>query len=212
MEPKSPGGKKPRGNRIRQLMKAQTPEQNAANSIEIERLLRNELKDTISFWTKKFANSFVKRLGLTRADLMNDMREQIWKGLLTYDKSKGANVKTYMNHIIENRFKTLADRCETPKFKNVTHFADVYASTGLDVLMITEETPEAIFEQREDFMISLSRLNQFESDRTVLLHLAMGHGLGEMEKATGLTRVVITGAIQRICAMQATRKAENGEE
>jgi DNA-directed RNA polymerase specialized sigma24 family protein len=192
-------------------MKSQTQEQNAVSSIEIERLLRNELKDTISFWTKKFANTFTRRLGITRADLMNDMREQIWKGLLTYDRSKGANVKTYMNHIIENRFKTLADRCNTPKFKNMAYFADVYASTGTEHLMVTEDTPETVFEQREELMIRLASLNQFESDRVVLMHLAMGHGLDDMEEATGLTRPVIVGAIKRIDIMLREQRSKQDE-
>lgn len=180
-------------------------------SIEIERLLRNELKDTISFWTKKFANTFARHLGLTRADIMNEMRERIWKGLLTYDKSKGANVKTYMNRIIENRFKELAKRCEAPKYKNLTHFADVYASTGFDAHLVSEDTPESVFEQREELMIRLASLNQFESDRVVLMHLAMGHGLDDMEEATGLSRPIIVGAVKRIDAMLRLRRAEQDD-
>lgn len=192
--------KKPRQNRIKQLMLAQTPAQNAANSVEIERLLRTELKDTIKFWVKKYSNTFLQRLGMSRADIMNDMREQIWKGLLTYDRSKGANVKTYMNHCIENRFKTLADKADTNKFKNLTHYADVYASTGTEEDYVTHDTPETVFEQRETIMIELSRL-ALEDERKVYVHLILGDGLDAMEKSTGLPRPVIVGMIKRIDAM-----------
>lgn len=189
--------KKPRVNRIKQLMLSQTPEQNALNGVEIERLLRTELKDTIKFWTKKYSNTFLQRLGMSKADIMNDMREQIWKGLLTYDRSKGANIKTYMNHCIENRFKTLADKADTNKFKNLTHYADVYASTGTEDDYVTHETPEAVFEQRETIMVELRRLIH-EDERRIYVHLMLGDGFEAMQASTSLPKYEIVGMIKRI--------------
>ncbi len=125
----------------------------------------------------------------------------------------GANLKTYMNHIIKNRFRTLGDRCKTPKFKNLTHYADVYAVAGAEEQFVSEETPETLFEQREEIMIQLARLGDFEADKIVLLHLAIGHGIRDMQTATGLSRPVIIGAINRIDAMARARKAEeNGND
>lgn len=195
-----PAPKRPRTNRIRQLMLEQTREQNDSSSVEIERLLRTDLRETIAFWMKKYAKTLQKRLGMTRADIMNDMREQIWKGLLTYDRSKGANVKTYMNHCIENRFKTLGERAETAKFKNVVHYADVYASTGTEEDYVTHDTPESVLEDRETIMQELARFT-LESDRRIYVHLMLGDGFEDMEKTTGLPRPAIVGTIKRILAM-----------
>jgi hypothetical protein len=180
-------------------MLSQTNQQNEASGVEIERLLRTELKDTVEYYIKKYGKTFSRRLGLTRSDLLNDVREQIWKGLLTHDPSKPANRKTYMNTLIKNRFGVLLKRAEIKKYKNVTYYADVFTSTGLESEFITEETGETVFERRQVIMNDLAMLG--DDDRRVYMQLLLGSGMDEMEKATGLPRPKVIGAINRIDTM-----------
>lgn len=128
---------------------------------------------------------------------MNDMREVIWKGLLTHDSKKGANINTYLDVLIERRFNTLLDRTIKKKYSMLDHYADVWSTTGIDrELLETDETPESVFSIRETMMQEHYSLTQFE--RQVYGDLIYGRSLEEMEKRHRATRVKVISAINRI--------------
>jgi hypothetical protein len=165
------------------------------------------LEPTITFHINKYAKNLGEKLGMDEDDLLNDVREQIWKGLLSHDKSKPASEYTYLSFIIANRFKTLAKRSSLPKHNCVQYYADVYSASGIEEEdLIDNTTGEALLEARQQLAIYLSLLN--ETDREIYGFLVHGYSLDEMvttynklHKAPGflpVNRVFITGIINRV--------------
>lgn len=159
--------------------------------------MQNELRETVSTYLKKYGHTLDQKLGLTRDDLLNDIREQIWKGLLTHSPSGRANLKTYLNTLIKNRFGVLFKRSKILKNNMVNYYSDVYATTGIeDEHLITEETGETLFMQRQVIMQHQAAL--CVQDRIIYEELLLGNNLHEIESKLELTRPVIIGAINRI--------------
>lgn len=178
----------------------QTPEQRRLMSIEIERLMKEDLRSTIAAFVKSYGKTLHQKLGLEKDDLENEIREQVWKGLLTHNPRAGANIKTYLNNLIKNRFLTLYRRSTIKKNNMVNYYADVFATPGIDEdHLMTEENGETVFMQRQVIMHAQAALG--EADRTIYEDLLLGKNLEEMMKAHGLTRVKLIESITRIDAM-----------
>jgi DNA-directed RNA polymerase specialized sigma24 family protein len=189
-------------------MQSQSATANAKHSVDIEHLIDTELKDTVAYFIGKYGKTCENKLGLTRDDLLNDIREQVWKGLLTHDKDKRANLKTYLNRLIKNRFGVLLTRSTIPKYSNVDYFADVYTSTGIDEEhLITEDTGETVFERRQIIMQDMATLGP--QDRWIYGDLLLGRSLDEMVNAHKLPRVKVIASINRIDDM-IKRRARRG--
>lgn len=186
-----------RQNRMKTLMQGQTKEQNAVASAEIEKILKTELRDVINYYVGKYGRTLERKLGLRKEDLMNDMREQIWKGLLTHDPKKSAARKSYIYGLIKNRFNTLLERSNKRKYNSVEYFADIWATTGIArEYRETDETPETVFELREAMMRETYSLTAFE--RVVYFDLVCGRSLAEMAKRHQVDRVIVISAVNRI--------------
>lgn len=197
----------PKGKRkykTRGLMLSQSSEQNARASIRIEELLAKDLKDTIDFHINKFGSTFERKLGLTKDDLLNDMREQIWKGLLTHSPQGKANLKTYLNTLVKNRFRVLFRRSTINKYSCVDFYADVYTTSGIDEEhLLTEETGETVFERREIIMNDKAMLGPM--DAIIYGDLLLGRTIDEMIEHNKMSRVKVTAAILRIDDMAKRR-------
>lgn len=185
-------------------MLSQTREANQSANVRIETLLTGDLKDTIKYHIGKYGKTFERKLGLTRDDLINDMREQIWKGLLTHKSDGKANIKTYLNTLIKNRFGVLLKRSSIKKYSSVDYYGDVFATTGIeDEHLVTEETGETIFEKRQVIMQELELLNT--NEKFIYADLIMGRGIEEMVKLRTLPKVEVIAAINKISALIALR-------
>lgn len=179
-------------------------ESNAELSVQIGSLIAGDLDDTIKFHLNKYSRALGEKLGMDEDDIRSDVREQVWKGLLSHDKTKPASLKTYLSFIISNRFKTLARRTSLKKHNCVQYYADVYSASGIDEADLVENTTgEALLEARQQLAIYLSLMN--ELDREVYGFLVQGYSLDEMvhsynraHKGTPVTRVFITGVINRV--------------
>lgn len=164
----------------------------------------NELSDTIAFHMRKNGKVLEAKLGMMEDDVLSDVREQIWKGLLSFNENGEANLKTFLCFILGNRFKTLARRSGLTKYNCVQYYADVFSSGAIDKSeMVTEETGEAIYEARQQLAVYLTLLT--ETDREIYSFLLQGYSLNEMvakhnqlNPATPVTRVSITAAINRV--------------
>lgn len=186
-------------------MKEQSAEERTQSSLDIEHLLNNVVNKQVADYMDKFGDTIERKLGMTEDDLLNDMREQIWKGLLTHKKSGQANLKTYLNTIIKNRFLLLYNRSTLKKYNSVDYYAAPHGASGIDSEYTeTEETGETLMEKRQEFMRNLVLLSN--RDREVLKDLALGYGLDEMVERTGLSRVEVTSSINRIEEMARRRK------
>lgn len=160
-----------------------------------------EYRDAIASYLKKYGQAFERRLGLTRDDILNDIREQIWKGLVTYDPSRKANKRTYLNNVLKNRMGVLLKRTSIKKYNSVDYYADVWGTPGIDPeYQETQETPESIFAHRELLMKINFYLSPF--DRLVNADLIEGRGLEEMEAIHQVPRSEIIGSIKRIEALK----------
>lgn len=171
--------------------------------------MKGELRETVATYLKKYSVTLDQKLGLTRDDLLNDIREQVWKGILTHNPAGRANRKTYLNTLIKNRFGVLFKRSKITKNNMVNYYSDVFSTTGIEEeYLVTEETGETIFMRRQMIKDDLKRLAP--EDRLVYGELLLGNRLEEIMKNLGLTRPAATGAIMRIDEM--TRKRKRGEE
>jgi DNA-directed RNA polymerase specialized sigma24 family protein len=178
----------------------QSAEENLKASHDIERLLTKDLKDTVKHYVQKYGKTLERKLGLTKDDLLNDMREQIWKGLLTHNPNGRANLKTYLNKLITNRFGVLYKRSTIQKYNTIQYYADVFTTSGIDEeSLITEETGETVFERRQIVMQDQARLSK--TDRLIYESLILGRNLEEMTQVHKLPRSMVIRAINRIDTM-----------
>lgn len=192
-----PKTKSRRVNKTKNLMLSQSKEQNEAAGLRIEDLLAGELKETLRHFIGKYGKTFERKLGLTRDDLMNDMREQVWKGLLTHSPNGGANLKTWLNKLINNRFLVLLRRSTIQKHNSIDYYGDVFSTTGIDDdSLITEETGETIFEKRQVIMQEIESLSY--EDKFIYMDLILGKSLSEMVSQRKIPKMQVISAINRI--------------
>jgi hypothetical protein len=184
-------------NKTRTALLKQSPQDNARLSIEIKHWMEVEYKEAIASYIRKYGQIFERRLGMTRDDMLNDFREQIWKGLVTYDPAKKANKRTYLNNVMKNRIGVLLRRTSITKYNSIDYYADIWSTPGVESENLeTNDTPESIFAYREILMKVNYSLSAF--DKLVNADLIEGRSLEEMEKRHRVPRSEIIGAIKRI--------------
>lgn len=176
----------------------QTPEQKASLSVRIEHLIETDLKQTIGFYINRYKKTFDRKLGLTEDDLMNDIREQVWKGLLTWNAKGKANLKTYLNSLISNRFLTLLKKSSIDKYSSLEYYADAYAAASIDPdLTVTEDTGESVFERRQEMLKDKEVLSDDEEQK-IFSDLILGYSIPEMMTRHKLARVKVISLINKI--------------
>jgi DNA-directed RNA polymerase specialized sigma24 family protein len=186
------------------MLDQSAPERQRASN-EIERLIKEDLRETVATYLRKYSGTLEQKLGLDKGDLLNDIREQIWKGLLTHRPEGGANLKTYLNTLIKNRFGVLFKRSKIKKNNMVSYYADVYSSVDVqEEHMVTEETGETVFMRRQIVSQYLAQLS--EVDRGVYQELILGKRLEEMVKSLSLPRPLVIASINRIADLANKRK------
>lgn len=178
-------------------MLEQTPDQRAKNSIDIEKLLQNDLKATIESLYSKYGEAFDHKLGMSKDDIINDMRIQIWKGLLNFKPERNVRLKTYLDNLVKNRFNTFRRRASLKKYNSVDYFKNVFNQDGVTQEHFqTEETGETILERRQELMGDLVLLT--DTERKVLSDLILGFTLDEMVKRNALQLREVIACINRI--------------
>lgn len=189
-------------------MDLKTPEQKANISIEISSLMANEMKDTVSTYIHRYKGIISAKLGLYEDDLKNDIQEQIWKGLLTWDPNGKANKKTYLNRLIEKRFMTLLKRTTILKNNSLMYYADVFTSLegSIDADHTEDrESGETLYQRRQELMKDLEVLGDIE--RAIFPDLLQGSRIDEMAADHGLKRQDVIKAINNINTRLSERRA-----
>ena len=111
---------------VETLQLNQTEEQKTKLSFQIEAIFQDLLSDHIRVVLIKYGPILNDRLGMNQDDLINEIRVQIWKGLLVYDASKGASMKTYLKKLIANRVSVLLKKAFCKKNRLVDYYSDIY--------------------------------------------------------------------------------------
>lgn len=188
---------------MRTVMLAQSVEQNQVSSGQIEEWMQGELASTIRHFIRKYGGTLERKLGLSKEDLENEIRLEIWKGLLTFDPKK-AKLKTYFDRLIKNRFHTLYVRSELGKNNMVDYYADVF---GIDRMQesdyITYDTAETFLEHRETVMQGLVDLTDLEF--AIVQDIVAGENLQTMSKKHNVripTLIGIIGTIDRLVRLE----------
>ena len=209
-----PKSSKPRREpKIRRLMLSQPAEERIQSSLDIEDLLANVVHRQVADYMEKFSATIENKLGLTRDDLMNDVREQIWKGLLTHSHAdnpyrKKANLKTYLDTIIKNRFLLLYKQSTLRKYNSIEYYSDASQASGAkSEFLEVEETGESLLERRQEFMKDLVLLSN--EDRAIMKDLVLGYSIAEMMARTGLSRTQVIGAINRVQKASSDRRLKS---
>ena len=177
-------------------MLKQSEKQNQKSSIDIEYLLLNDLRPTVETYIAQYGKTLDAKLGLTEDDLINDMREQIWKGLLTFNPKGAANLKTYLCTLIKNRFIVLFKRSKIRKNNMVQYYASVFESPADEECFLTEDTGEAAFMQRQ--IIKSDQMHLKGLDLLIYQDLLLGRTLLEMCKLHNASRIDVIASINKI--------------
>lgn len=209
--------KKPRHSKTKDLMRAQTPEQVAQLSIDIEKMLTVDIKSDLRYYLKRYSKILGERLGMNEDDIINDVREQIWKALITWKPNGKANKKTYCLSIVSRRFYTLLKKTDAEKNNMVLYYADVFSSVeaNADTEGAHQDSGEVLMMRREESLKDLQTLNELE--QVVYPALLQGCSVSEIIKrlsaTMGLTvdRVTVVGVIKAIDTRIAERR-QNSEK
>lgn len=186
-------------------MLSQTREQKDKLNIDIDVLMSTTVKSTIEVFMSRYSKTIGEKLGLDADDLKNDMREQVWKGLITFSKNGKANIRTYLNRLIENRFNLLISKCNIKKYKNIEYFSDIFESGHhTNENFITEETGETLYEKRERFIEFTTRLPH--PYKEIYLDLTQGFSINELGKRHSLSRIETIAAINKLDIFLTGRK------
>ncbi len=183
-------------------MREQPVVERVQNSFDIEHLLTKVVHKQIADYFSEYGATIERKLGLTKDDIINDMREQIWKGLLTHNHKESAkcgqaNLKTYLNLLIKNRFLLLYNRSTLKKYNSIDYYSDAFNATGISSeYSETEESGETLLEKRQELMKSLVLLSQ--KDRNIFKDLALGYNLSEMVERNKMPITEVIGSIKRI--------------
>ncbi len=170
--------------------------------------MAGDLRDTINHYIGKYWRTFERRLGITKDDLLNDIREQIWKGVLTHKPNGKANLKTYLNRLINNRFLVLLKKSSIDKNNFLDYYGDLFSSTGIEEeTLVTEETGETIFEKRQVIIQDMAALS--DADKLVYVDLILGKSIQDIMTERKLPRIQVIGMINRIDEM-IKRRLKNG--
>lgn len=178
-------------------MLGQNNQQKIEASELIEFWMKGELAPTVRYFLRKYGATFERKLGLAKEDLENEIRLEVWKGLLSYNKSK-SKMKTYMNRLIKNRVLTLYSRSELGKNNMIDYFADVFATERVsEEDKMTFDNAEAILERRETMMEGLLGLDN-DLEFNIVRDLISGENLATMERKYKVTRVELVAVIVKI--------------
>jgi DNA-directed RNA polymerase specialized sigma24 family protein len=202
-------------------MLEQTPAQKAALSIEIEQLIAGELKATISHFIRKYEDRLTYKLGIDRDDLMNDIRMQIWKGLISWSPDKKAKRYTYLSSIIEKRFRTLIRQAGTVKFSSISYYADPFTSKAREISeesTTTYESGEELLSRRQEQMQDYCAIDDVEPANAeeekararklaIYQDLLQGAKISEMTKKHGVSRTEVVRLVNEISQRVAERRA-----
>lgn len=190
--------------KIEVLMKAQTNEQKHLLSLEVERLMVEDLHRTITYYVSKYKVSFNVKLGMNEDDIMNDIRLQIYKGLLMRTEGGPANRKTYMDHVIKNRFSTLSQRITRNKYAATEYYGVVDASVIGDAdsqeRTVDNNTGEYLLQRRQEFVMNNKVIEHDPLQVKIIQGLLAGLSVSEMAAIHKLPAHMIIAKIKEINA------------
>lgn len=148
-------------------------------------------------YLKKYRAIFERKLGMNDDDILNDLREEVWKALLTFRPEAGVKLTTYVNKLIHNRIYELYKKCTLKKHSHLDYFSDVFSiKTTNNEEFQTDETPQTIFEVRERWKQKLA--DRSHVDQLVISGVLSGMDLTAMEKKFQIDRVTLTRSIKEI--------------
>lgn len=179
------------------MIENQTEEKRIQFSLDIDKIINVEMKSTVKHYVDKYSKTFERKLGLTKDDLVNDIREQVWKALLTHQENREAGLKTYVTTIIKNRFLVLLDRSNLKKHNSVDYYPNTasLSDVGKEHLE-TEETGETILEMRQEYVKHLVTLTKLE--RVIYQDLVLGFTLNEMVRKNKMSLSDVITSIKKI--------------
>lgn len=188
-------------------MLSQSEESRKLTSTDIEQWMTAE-KATVEFFVSRYGQVLERKLGYDRTDLESEIREQVWKGLISHDPSKTANLKTYINTLIKNRFKTLYGRSKLDKFSLVDFYADVFNGPAIDSEHTeTAETGESLYAMRETILRDLVGLQGKEL--LIYEDLLLMNNIATMMKKHEMSKPEVVRTINAILGKLKTMRGED---
>jgi len=101
--------------RIERKIRTLSKEESDAIGIQIESLMKNEMLYIVNKYIRQFTKAAYDVFGWTKEDLQQQVRIAFWRGLATYDKTKGAKVTTYLSVILFHYFMSFSKKCKSSR-------------------------------------------------------------------------------------------------
>lgn len=100
---------------ISKKLSSMTQEEHNAIGREIEVLLNGKMKYITQKYIRQFQNTAQETFGWNRDDLLQHVRIAMWRGLATFDASKGFQKQTYLSTILFHFFMSLSKKTRSKK-------------------------------------------------------------------------------------------------
>ncbi len=187
--------KKPTRRKTKNKLLSLTDKEKYEIGIEMERLINNELSYIVNRHINSYKKAACDTFGWDRDDLLQYVRESVWKGLATFDRSLGYKVETYICSILSRSFFNLSKKCKTKKHSMTKMFCP-------DELFETEEmmfhdTGEDWVRYGQSFGVLLGNM-EVKEQKIMVLYLVHGKDITEMSEELKIKRTEVVRNIKTL--------------
>lgn len=154
----------------------------------IEELMKDSMKFIVWKYVYNYREAVYQTFGWDDDDLLQFIREQLWKGVATFDPSKNFKIETYCSSILYKQFANLSKQCQTNKHSLSKLYCpeELFDSEETTV----EETPEDWLNYAQKFRVLWDSLDEQET-KILARYLAKGESATKMAESTGYKKTEV---------------------
>lgn len=178
------------------LMNLSTEESNKIG-LEVERLIKDEMSYIVNDYISKYRHACADTFGWDRDDLMQHIRESLWRGVATFNPNYGYKIETYLSSILKKSFLNLSRKCKTKKHSLTKLYCpeDLYESGE----MIFNETGEDWVRYSQNFSVIVGKMNSKEQ-KIMVRYLVYNETVEKIAKSTKFKKTEIVRCLKSIKA------------
>lgn len=182
-------------NRTVTVLMSLTRQQSNELGLQVEKLIKNEMSYIVNKYVRQYRSAAQETFGWTTDDLMQHIRFIMFRGMATFDVSKGFKITTYLSTILYYQMGNFSKACQSNKNANSKLYCPETLHPSEETT--TKETAEDWYSYMETFKLLMGKLSEKEK-RILYLHLVDDHSITEMEAETKLPRAEIVSIIKTL--------------
>lgn len=163
--------------------------------IEVDRLMKNEMKYLTNKYIFKYRNSTASVFGWNEDDLRQHIMIILWKGVATFDKTKKVALTTYLSTILYYQMGNLSKSCQNQK----NSMSKMYCPEDLYDSEFTTDfsSSEDWLRYSQQFSILMDRMNSLEK-KVLVSHLLRDESITQMQKRLKIPRPNIVSSLKSL--------------